>query len=237
MIAVAAFAFAGYVVAVGPTTQSARVQSHQIGNYSGAFSDYYAGVLYRAGKYAQAAALAQGLLDYGGAGKPAASADLVRQASLVKRLGVHQGKHGSPVVLAIQVQAMRRWVRGEAQFVAFVPKAARVMGWTSEDLIEVTPQSIVASGPGGSELAVVPTLMPATVISSSEVRTAAAAAEPVAAVAVVMPSEKLKPGALTRPAALGAGGALKRVREHAAASGKGSGSGRLDEWMERAFTN
>lgn len=235
------FAVAGVAMAAGALTHGARAQSHRIGNFSGAFGDYYVGVLYRAGKYAEATSLAKGLLDYGGARKTAGCVSLVRQAVLVARLRVRNGTPGPAGALAVQVRAMRRWVHGDSALVAFVPKAARVMGWTSADLAEVQPVSIVASGPGGAELAVVHAVIPVTVILSSEVRPAAPIAVPVAVAAVVTPVETVKSGGLARPAALGAGGSFKKVRGPSLApapvAAKGNSAGKLDEWMERAFTN
>lgn len=238
-------AIAGVVIVLAALTPGARAQSQKIGNYSGAFGDYYVGVLYRAGKYAQATALARGLLDDNAAAKTMACAAFVRQADFVTRIAERRGLVATPkavgsqarVALAVQVKAMRRWVRGEQPVVGFLPMAARVMGWTSTQLDEAVPVSIVASGPGDARIAVLESVMPPDVISSSDYRPVEPSVAPVAA-AVVTPPEKVKAAVFGRPLALGAGADVKKARGSAAkGSAPVTGGGKLDDWMERAFTN
>jgi len=236
---------AGVVIVLAALTSGARAQSYKIGNYSGGFGDYYVGVLYRAGKYAEATALARGLLDDNAAAKTTACAALVRQADVVTRLAERRGLVATPealsvqarVALAVQVHAMRRWVRGEQPVIAMMPMSARVMGWTSTQLDEAVPVSIVAAGPGDAGIAVVETAMPLNVISSIDYRSSEPSVLP-AVVGVVTPAEKGNAGGFGRPSALGAGGAAKKSREPVAkAPASGSASGNLDDWRERAFTN
>ncbi|MEQ1695934.1 MAG: hypothetical protein ABL901_08850 [Hyphomicrobiaceae bacterium] len=148
----------GIVVALGSFAAiitCARADSSRPPHFSGAFADYYVGVLYRDGKYRGAASLAKGLIDGGWISKEAACVSSVTRAYLVVQIARRLGR-GQPAISALgaQVQAMRHWVRGsdpsrsaagDVAAIASLDAKTRVLGWHKMALEPAGPIQLEAT--------------------------------------------------------------------------------------------
>ena len=138
------------LVSFGLQQTSALAAPERASYVNAGFADYYVGVLYRGGKYLDAAVLAKNLLDGDWITKEADCVAAMTRAYLVMQIAHRLGRV-EPIagLMGAQVQALRHWVRGAdpvlpalagstvAETVVAISEAepkTRVMGWTKENL-------------------------------------------------------------------------------------------------------
>ena len=154
-------ALAWLIIVFAPTVAVAERAPH----FSGGFGDYYVGVLYRAGRYLDATALAKNLLDADWTRRELACVNTVLRANLVVQIHRRMGrKHPDPgvlrsgvlgaIVLGARVSALRQWVRGpeaapspmQLETAGIPPTiASRVMGWHRVRLAATDPVPLRAT--------------------------------------------------------------------------------------------
>ncbi len=149
-------ALASMIIVFAPAVAVAERAPH----FSGRFGDYYVGVLYRAGRYLDATALAKNLLDANWTRRELACVNTVLRADLVAQIHRRMGrKHPDPGVLGAgvlgaHVSALRQWVRGpeaapspmQLETAGIPPTiASRVMGWHRAGLAATDPVPLRAT--------------------------------------------------------------------------------------------
>lgn len=228
--------------AVPPASQAqtATGQTTRLISFSGAFGDHVARVLYRSGRYGQAVTLVTNLLDAGLSRQSGERSLTVRRANAVSAMLKRAGNiAAAPLTYAVQVKAIRYWMRGDEPAIAFVSRGARVMGWATTGLAEVQPLPLAAALPGGAGIPVVRTASPVLVVASHEPKPAphvAPATEPPPPAAE---PPKPKSGLVARPAALGAGPGVKKVRRapQGASVDEPKAHAAHDDWTSRVFAH
>lgn len=244
------FRSAGVLVCVLATLAVAKtcLAAGRTPYFSSGFGNYYVGVLYRNGKYLDAAALAKTLLDGDWISKETACAGGINQAYLVVQIYRRLGRDEAAVaLLGVKVRALRNWVRGpdlervpaEAATAAVrqeTESKTRVMGWQKTNLgptvpvpLEATPATVI------SARIAAPVLREAIVnytVQSAKTFTPPA---PPASSPPVGKRAKVDPEPAPKPI-------IRKIRPPAQTATASDSkpvapAQRMEEWMERAFIN
>ena len=222
-----------FAASVLTSASATRVDAHGFAVFCGGFGDYYVSVLYRAGKYAQAATLATSLVDYGVSRKGVRVLAGVRDAGRIAMILERIGRPEAAPLLATQVRALRRWARGEVEAVASSARPPRVMGWTSVELPASAPLVVSSAAPvsvpSDPGVPMVYAVAVRDVLDSVDGKPVTEAARPPEA-AIAPPVVVAKPA---RPRI-----AVKKPKSLPASASTGvakAPSGQIEGWVENAF--